>query len=342
MKALVFHEYGGIEKLKYEEFPEPVPEETEVVVRVKAASINHLDIWMRKGIRGPKIPIPHISGCDGAGEIVKIGKKVSGVSLNERVIISPGINCGECHYCRTGWDSLCPGYHIVGYQTQGTFAEYVRIPANNALPIPDNLSYEEAAAIPLVFLTAYHMLFTRAKVQVGEDVLVMAAGSGVGSSAIQLAKLAGARVIASAGSQEKLDLAKRLGADETINYQTEDLVQKVKNITGGKGVEVIIEHIGGENFKQGLYALSRNGRLVTCGATAQPVIDLDLRLLFVKHINLIGSYMGAKWELLEVIKLFQRKKVKAVIDKKFNLSQGSMAQQYIEERRNLGKVLLIP
>jgi NADPH:quinone reductase-like Zn-dependent oxidoreductase len=342
MKALVFREFGGTEKLKYEEVPDPTPQENEIIVRVKASSINHLDLWMRQGIRGPEIPMPHISGCDGSGEVVQLGKNVSGLALNEKVLIYPGISCGECRYCKTGWDSLCPAYHIVGYQIQGTFAEYVKIPAGCAIPIPEKLSFEEAASIPLVFLTAYHMLFTRAKIKIGEDVLVMAAGSGVGSSAIQLAKAAGTRVIASAGSQEKLELAKKLGADETINYQKDDLTQKIKNLTGGRGVDVIIEHVGGENFKKGLYALSRNGRIVTCGATAQPIIDLDLRLLFVRHVNLIGSYMGAKWELLEVIKLFQAGKLKAVVDKAFPLSQGGRAQQYVEARKNMGKILLIP
>lgn len=342
MKAVVFHQHGGMEVLRYEEFPDPAPGEGEVLVRVRAASINHLDLWTRMGIPGPAIPLPHISGCDGSGEIAELGKNVNGLTVGQKILIAPGINCGTCRYCRMGWDSLCPAYQIVGYQIQGTFAEYVRIPKENALPMPDGFSFEQAASIPLVFLTAYHMLFTRAQLKLGEDVLVMAAGSGVGSSAIQLAAAAGARVIAAAGSEPKLQLAQKLGAHDVVNYQSQDLSRRVKELTGGKGADVIIEHTGGENFKHCLNALSKNGRLVTCGSTSEPVIDLNLRLLFVKHVNIMGSYMGARWELLEVLKLFQRGRLRPVLDQSFSLKDTAKAQAYIEERRNIGKVVVVP
>ncbi len=342
MKAVIFHQHGTVDELHYQDLPDPTPGDHEVLVRVKAASINHLDLWVRMGIPGPPIPLPHISGCDGAGEIVKVGKAVTGIPLGQRVIISPGISCGTCRYCRTGWDSLCPAYQIIGYQLQGTFAEYVKIPKDNAIPMPDGLTFTHAAGIPLVFLTAYHMIFTRANLRIGEDVLVMAAGSGVGTAAIQLARIAGARVIAAASTEEKLHVAKQLGAHETINYSDHDLARHVKELTGGKGADVIIEHTGGENFKRCLNALAKNGRLVTCGSTSQPDLDLNLRLLFVKHVNILGSYMGAKWELLEVLKLFQQGKLKGVVHQVFPLKEARDAERFIEERKNIGKIVVVP
>lgn len=343
MKAIVFDRHGGPEVLEYRDVPIPFPKEGEVVVRVDAASINHLDIWVRMGLPGPSIPLPHISGCDGAGKIAEIGKNVTGLSKDQKVFIFPGLSCGKCKACRTGWDSLCPSYRIIGYQTQGTFAEYAAIPEENAVPIPENLTgNNDAAAVPLVFLTAYHMLFTRAKLKAGETVLVMAAASGVGSAAIQLAKAAGARVIAAAGSPAKLELAKRLGADLTIDYQREDLKEGVRSYTQGEGTDVVIEHTGGENFAKCIHALARNGRLVTCGSTSAPEISMNIRLMFVKHANIMGSYMGARWEFLEVLKLFERGLLKPVVDRTFPLKETREAQLYIESRKNLGKILLRP
>jgi NADPH:quinone reductase-like Zn-dependent oxidoreductase len=342
MKAVVFEKHGSPDVLEYKDVPEPKPGAHEVLVQVKAASINHLDIWVRKGIRGPAIPMPHISGCDGAGVVAEVGSEVSGLAVKQPVIIAPGISCGNCRYCTSGWDSLCPAYQIIGYQRQGTFAEYVVVPKENVVPLPEWLSYPEAASIPLVFLTAYHMLFTRGSLKMGEDVLVMAAGSGVGSSAIQLAKLAGARVIAAAGSPAKLDLARKLGADDAIDYRQEDLRDRIKDLTSGKGVDLVVEHTGGDYLKQCIHALSRNGRIITCGATAEPVVDIDLRLLFVKHVNLLGSYMGARWEFMEILKLFRAKKLKPVVDSVFSFKEAAKAQAYIEQRKNLGKVVLVP
>jgi len=342
VKAVVFEKHGGVDVLDYRDVPIPFPKEKEVVIRVEAASINHLDIWVRQGLPGPSIPLPHISGCDGIGEIVEIGKQVTALSKDQRVFIFPGLSCGQCESCRTGWDSLCPSYRIIGYQTQGTYAEYIAIPEENAIAVPESLSGKEIGSIPLVFLTAYHMLFTRAKTRVGETVLVMAAGSGVGSAAIQLAKAAGTRVIAAAGSPVKLELAKKLGADLTIDYVREDLKEGVRAFTDGNGADVIIEHTGGENFTKCLHALGRNGRLVTCGSTSAPEVSMNVRLLFVKHGNILGSYMGARWEFLEVLKLFSRGLLKPVVDRTFPLKEAREAQTYIESRKNVGKILLIP
>lgn len=342
MRAVVFEKHGGPDVLEVRDVPIPHQKENEVLVRVESASINHLDLWVRKGIPGPAIPLPHIGGCDGIGEIVEIGKNVIGRTKEERVFIFPGLNCGRCNDCQTGWDSLCPSYQIIGYQTQGTFAEYIAIPEENAVAVPKNLPGKEAGAIPLVFLTAYHMLFTRAKIRAGETVLVMAAASGVGSAAVQLAKAAGARVIAAAGSPAKLELAKRLGADLTIDYHQEDLKEAVKAYTDGDGADIIVEHTGGENFTKCLHALARNGRLVTCGSTSAPEVSLNVRLLFVKHGNILGSYMGARWEFLEVLKFFERGLVKPVVDRSFPLKETRNAQLYIESRQNLGKILLLP
>jgi NADPH:quinone reductase-like Zn-dependent oxidoreductase len=342
MKAIVLHEHGGIDKLKYEDYPEPEPGPGEVKVRVKACALNHLDLWVRQGLPTVAIPLPHIPGSDVSGVAAAVGTGVRHVAVGDEVVISPGVSCGHCEMCLSGQDNLCRYYAILGNTIDGGDAEYVKAPAVNILPKPKSLDFNEAAAVPLVFLTAYHMLVTRARLQPGEVVLVHAAGSGVGSAAVQVAKLWGARVIATAGTDAKLAKAKELGADDLINYSKQDFAEEVRRITGKKGVDVVVEHIGPETWEKSIIALARGGRLVTCGATTGPTARLDLRYLFSKHLAVLGSWMGTKAELIEVLKYFDSGRLHAVVDRVLPLKDAPLAHQLMMERAQFGKIVLNP
>ncbi len=333
MKATVFYEHGGVEKLVYTDIPAPKPGPGEALVRVKACALNHLDIWVRQGMPGVSIPLPHVLGCDTAGVVEETGQKV---------LIAPGISCGRCQACKDGWDSACDAYNIMGFQVDGGYAEFVKCPKENLIPISDRLSFEEWAAVPLVFLTAWHMLFTRAALKAGESVLIHAAGSGIGAAAIQLAKWKGATVFTTASSTEKLKLAKSLGADHVIDYHKEDFPKAVRKATGGKGVDVVFEHIGPETWEKSLASLAKRGRLVTCGATSGPEVKMDLRFVFVRQLAIMGCYMGGRNELKEVLKLVEAGKVKPVLDKTFALRDAAAAQQRMLDRQNFGKIVLTP
>ena len=291
-----FHEFGGLEKLRFEEAPEPHISPTEVLVRVRACALNHLDIWARGGTRSERIPLPHISGSDVSGEVTELGNLVSGHSKDEKVLIAPGINCGICDYCSNGWDSLCDSYKIIGYETQGGYAEYVAVPATNILPIPDKLTFEEASSVPLVFLTAWHMLVTRAHLAPGETALVWAAGSGIGSAAVQVAKLLGAKVIATIGSDMKREKAQKLGADFVLNHRAQDIPSEVKRITSGRRANVVFDHIGEATWEKSMKSMAPAGRLVNCGVTSGGKAEIDIRYVFVKQFSLMGSFMGGKTE----------------------------------------------
>ncbi|MBI5216905.1 MAG: zinc-binding dehydrogenase [Ignavibacteriae bacterium] len=341
MKAIRFHEYGNVDVLRYEDAPTPTISPTEVLINLKAAALNHLDLWVRSGARERNIPLPHIGGSDGAGIIAEVGTAVTNVKVGDRVVISPGLGCGNCAMCLDGKDNLCSSYHVLGTKEDGTYAEYVNVPANNVVTLPSSISFEGAAAASLVFLTAWHMLVTLAKVRLGETVLVHGAGSGVGSAAIQIAKLFGAHVITTAGTDEKLAKAKQLGADEFINYKEKDFVEELRRLTEKRGVDIVFEHIGGEVFEKSILIIKKGGRLVTCGATGEFVGKLDLRYLYSRHITLLGSFMGTKSELFEVMK-FLGTKLHPVIDSVFPLSEAKEAQQRMEERKNFGKIILFP
>jgi NADPH:quinone reductase-like Zn-dependent oxidoreductase len=340
MKAVRFHEYGGVDVLRYEEAPTPTIAPTEVLINLKAAALNHLDLWVRSGARERNIPLPHISGSDGAGIIAEVGTAVTNINVGDRVVISPGLGCGSCLMCLDGKDNLCSTYHVLGTKEDGTYAEFVKVPANNVVPLPSSISFEDAAAASLVFLTAWHMLVTLAKVRIAETVLVHGAGSGVGSAAIQIAKLFGAHVITTAGTEEKLTKAKELGADELINYKENDFVEEVRRLTEKRGVDVVFEHIGGDVFEKSILVIKKGGRLVTCGATGEFVGKLDLRYLYSRHITLLGSFMGTKSELFEVMKHLGTK-LYPVIDSVYPLSEAKEGQQRMEERKNFGKIVLL-
>lgn len=340
MKAVVFHEHGGPDRLRYEDVAPPRIKPQEVLVRVKACALNHLDLWVRQGIPAYHIVLPHISGCDVAGLIAEVGSDVAGLSVGERVFVSPGLSCWRCELCLSGRDNQCPCFKIVGAQVDGGYAELVKVPGVNAIPMPGALSFEEAAAFPLVSVTAWHMLFTLAGVKPGERVLVMGAGSGVGSIAVQMAKMAGARVITSVGSEEKRPKAEALGADDVINHAKEDVAKRVQALTDGRGVDVVIEHIGPAVWERCLASLARGGRLVTCGATTGAEVKLDLRFLFSRQLTLKGSYMGTRAELLQVAALIEQGKLRAVIDQVFPLQEARAAQERMLDRGGFGKIVL--
>jgi NADPH:quinone reductase-like Zn-dependent oxidoreductase len=339
MKAVVLTEYGGPEVLHVAEMPEPEIGANEVLVRVRACALNHLDLFLRRGLPTQPVQFPHILGSDIAGEAAKIGPSVTNVRVGDKVLLAPGIGCGQCEECVAGEDNFCKSYTLFGSGVQGGYAEFVKAPAINAIPIPGALSYEQAAAVPLVFLTAWHMLLTRARLRPAEEVLVIGASSGVGSAAIQIAKAVGARVIAASTSEAKLAKAKELGADEVVASRGE-FARDVKRLTGGRGVDVVFEHVGQATWEQSVYSLTRGGRLVTCGATTGFDGKLNIGYLFARHLSILGSFMGAKSELFSVLELFKRGLLKPVIDCVLPLERAAEAHQRLEKREQFGKVVL--
>jgi NADPH:quinone reductase-like Zn-dependent oxidoreductase len=342
MKAVVFHEHGAPEVLRYEDRPNPTIKAHEVLIEVRACALNHLDVWARGGLPGIEIGLPHILGNDIAGVVREVGEVVDWVRAGDEVLLQPGVSCGHCFECLSGRDNLCPAYDILGYRRDGGYAELVAAPAVNVIAKPKNLSFEEAAALPLVTLTAWHMLVTRAQLQPGEDVLIHAAGSGVGSIAIQIAKLRGARVIATAGSDEKLAKAQALGADEVVNYTRDDWAREIRRLTDKKGCEVVFEHTGAATWEGSINALAKNGRLVTCGATSGYDARTDLRQIFYRHLSLLGSFMGSKSELLAAMKFVERGTIRAVIDQVLPLTEARRAHELMQDRAQFGKLVLKP
>lgn len=341
MKAVVFKTHGGPEVLEYTDAPDPTIKANEVLVEVKACALNHLDIWARGGMPGIEIPLPHILGNDIAGVVREVGSLVPWVRAGDDVMLHPGVSCGHCTECLAGRDNLCRDYDILGYRRDGGYAELVAAPAVNIIPKPANLSWEEAAALPLVTVTVWHMLVTRANVQPGEDVLIHAAGSGVGSIGIQVAKLRGARVIATASSAEKLAKAAELGADEVVNYTNDDWPKEVKRLTNRRGVDVVFEHTGAATWVGSIASLKPNGRLVTCGATSGFAAQTDLRQVFYKHLTILGSFMGSKSELLAAMKFIEAGKIRAVVDRTLPLAEARRAHELMEERAQFGKLVLV-
>jgi NADPH:quinone reductase-like Zn-dependent oxidoreductase len=342
MKASLFRSHGGPDVFEYVDAPEPSIRPNEVLIEVKACALNHLDIFVRNGLPGIEIPLPHILGNDVSGVVREVGELVTWVKAGDEVMVQPGVSCGHCEACLSGRDNLCRDYDIIGYRRDGGYAELVAVPGVNVFSRPANLSWEEAAALPLVTLTAWHMLVTRANLQAGEDVLVHAAGSGVGSIAIQIAKLRGARVITTASSEEKLAKARELGANEAINYTREDWPKEIKRLTGRRGVDVVVEHTGSATWSGSISSLKNNGRLVTCGATSGYDAHTDLRQVFYRHLSIMGSFMGSKSELLEAMKFVRDGKIRAVVDKVFALSDAREAHTHLESREQFGKVVLRP
>jgi len=340
MKAVRFHRHGGPEVLQYEDAPDPVPNADEALVRVRACSLNHLDLWARNGLPNVEIPLPHISGSDVSGVVEQVPEEEKEFHKGDEIVMNPGVSCGRCEKCLLGLDDQCRYYTIIGYGTDGGYAELVKIPRTNLVRKPEGMSFEEAAAFPLVFLTAYHMLVTKARVLAGEKVLVLAAGSGVGSAAVQVAKAFGAEVIATAGGQDKLAKARALGADHVVDHHRQDVLEEVRKITGKKGVDVVVEHVGKATWEGSVKALAKGGRLVLCGATTGSEVTTDLRYLFNRELTIYGSFMSSRGELLSVTKLVDSRRVKPVVDSVFPLQKAAEAQKRMEGSEHFGKIVL--
>jgi NADPH:quinone reductase-like Zn-dependent oxidoreductase len=337
---MVLRTHGGPEVIVRETIDLPEPGPREVRVRVRAVALNHLDLWTRRGLPHIKHQYPHRLGADIAGEIDALGPGARGCKVGDRVLIAPGVSCGVCDRCLAGEDNLCRSYKILGESTQGGTSRHVNVPDANVLPYPGDLPFTHAAAIPLVFLTAWQMVAVRAKVVPGQTVLVQAAGSGVSSAAIQIAKLFGARVLATTSTPEKAERARVLGADHVIDYTREDFVAESKRLTDKRGVDVVIEHVGGDVFAKSVLAAAWGGRVVTCGATAGFKPDLDLRQIFFRQVQVLGSTMGSRGSLFRIIELVSHGKLAPVVDRVMPLWDVQEAHRVLEERRAFGKVVL--
>ncbi|XXF75889.1 zinc-binding dehydrogenase [Myxococcaceae bacterium GXIMD 01537] len=342
MKAVAFQQHGDERVLQLVEFPEPPVGARDVLVRVKAVALNHLDLWVREGWPGLKLELPHVLGSDIAGVVERVGAEVKDLEPGTEVLVNPGLSCGVCARCLSGEDSLCRHYRIIGEHSRGGYAEFVSVPRQNILPKPRGLTFAEAACLPLTYLTAWTMLVRRADLRPGETVLVHAAGSGVGSAAVQIAKLLGATVIATASTEEKLQKARELGADHLINYVEKDFLEEVKRLTQRRLVDVVFEHTGAATFEKSVACLPYGGRLVTCGATTGYEAKLDLRVLFYKRISLLGSTMGSKGDLFRILQLVEEGRLRPVLDRTLPLADAALAHKLLMDRAHFGNVVLIP
>ena len=340
MKAVGFREHGGLDKLQVLDVPKPEVGDRDVLIRVRACALNHLDLWVREGLPGLKLAMPHIPGADVAGEVAAVGTDVSYPEVGVRVAVNPGLFCGECEWCAQGEQPLCPEFKILGEHVAGGYAEYVKVPARNCVELPTDFDYVEAAAAPLVFETAWRMLITRARIRPGETVLVLGAGSGVSTAAIQIAKHAGCTVFATSRSAEKLRRAKEIGADVLINASEMEFDRAVWELTAKRGVDVVVDHIGPATFAKSLRCLARGGRLVFCGATSGPEVTFDLRRSFYRGHSILGSTMSSQKEFEDVMALVFRRKLKPVVDRAYPLESARDAQERLAKAEQFGKIVL--
>ncbi|WP_158055734.1 zinc-binding dehydrogenase [Halorussus halophilus] len=342
MKAVQFSEHGDRDVIEYGEFPDPTPDRDEVLVDIKAGALNHLDVWTRKGLPGLDLDMPHVPGSDGAGVVLEVGEDVTRFEAGDRVAVSAGVSCGKCEFCRHGEHSLCKGYHIIGEHVRGVHSEMAAVPEANLVPVPEGVSWETAAAAPLVFQTAWRMLVVRADVQPGEKVLVLGASGGVGHAAVQIADYIGAEVYATGSSQEKLDHAKEMGAEYAINYAEEDFADKISELTGKRGVDVVVDHIGKETYPDSLKSLAKGGRLVTCGATTGPNPGAGLNRIFWNQLSILGSTMASHGEADDVLELVWKGEFEPAIREVLPMSEADRAHEMLEEREGFGKVVVVP
>jgi NADPH:quinone reductase-like Zn-dependent oxidoreductase len=340
MKAVLFHNHGGPEVLQYTEFPTPQPKSGEVLIRLRAAALNRMDIFVRNGWAGLKLELPHINGADGAGEVAELGEGVRDFHVGERVVINANLGCGECDFCQKGEDNKCRNWHLLGETIRGTYAEYVCVPARQLYKLPDTFDFHKAAAAALVYQTAWHSLVTRGKVQAGETVAIVGAGGGVNSASIQIAKFLGARVIVIGSSSKKLEQAEALGADILIDRSLEeDWSKAVFRATEKRGVDVIVDNVG-TTFPLSLRALGKGGRLLTVGNSATPKFEIDNRYIFAKHLSILGSTMSTRAEFADVMSLIVSGKLTPILDRTFSLRDAASAQERLEHGENFGKITL--
>jgi NADPH:quinone reductase-like Zn-dependent oxidoreductase len=342
MKAALFREFGGPDRVHLEEVPTPTPAAGEALVRVRACALNHLDLWVLGGLPALKTPLPFWTGCDIAGEVAAVGSGVSDVGAGARVAVNPSLWCGTCEWCIQGEDSMCVRYRILGEHTVGGLAEFVSVPAGNLLPLPAHVSFEEAAAFILVNLTAWRMLVTQAALRPAETLLILGVGGGVSSAAVQIGKLCGARVFVTSSSDEKLRRARELGADDGVNYATTDWTKAVREWTGKRGVDVVLDNVGAATWTGSLRSLASGGRLVTCGATTGPIGETDIRLVFWKQLRIIGSTMSNRTEFLDVMGQLFASRLRAVVDRTFPLAETAAALTMLQKGQQFGKIVVIP
>jgi NADPH:quinone reductase-like Zn-dependent oxidoreductase len=340
MKAVRIHKFGGPEVLTYEDVPDPQLRKDQVLVRVRACALNHLDLWVRKGLPGVKLP--HILGSDVAGEIAEVGEYVTELKPRQRVLLSPMHYCGHCEKCVAGLQNQCREFTVLGNAVDGGDCELIAATAPNVIPIPESLDFNHAACVPLVFVTAWHMLVGRAGIRPGQTVLVLGGSSGVGTAAIQIAKLFHCCVITTAGDESKMAKGRELGADFAINHYKQKISDEVRRITNKEGVDVVIEHVGAATWDESLKSLKSSGTLVTCGATTGPNVGIDLLHLFARQLSLLGSYMGTMGELHEVLKHVFAGRLKPVLDRTFPLGEIRAAHEYLEKSQMFGKVVVNP
>ncbi len=340
MRAALFRRHGGPEVMEVAEVPEPQAGPGEVQLQVKAAALNHIDLWMRRGLPSMNIALPHIPGGDVCGVVSALGAGVTGVKEGDRVMVNPGLTCGRCRECLGGRDNLCPSFRMLGEHTPGGLAEKVVIPAANLVPAPANLDDASLAAVPITFITVWHMLVDNARVKPGETVLVLGAGSGVGVAAIQIAKLFGAHVIAAASTAGKLAQARALGADETIDYAAEELVGAMKRLTNRRGADIVVEHTGAATFPKSVVVCAKGGRIVTCGATDGYGATLDLRHVFWRHLSIMGPTLAPKSCLFAIAELLAAGRLRAVVDRVLPIDQIKDAHRVLEARQAFGKIVM--
>jgi NADPH:quinone reductase-like Zn-dependent oxidoreductase len=340
MKAAFFREHGGADRVEFGDLAEPAAGPGQVRVRIKAAALNHLDIFVRNGIPGIRVAFPHVMGSDGAGVIESTGPGVDRVGPGDEVVLNPGISCGECEFCRSGEHSLCVTFQLLGEHVPGTFADFVVAPAANVYPKPASLSWEESAAFPLTFLTAWRMLVTKARVKPGESLLVVGIGGGVAVAALQIAKLLGLTVFVTSGTPEKLERALLLGAKAGIDHGKTDFSREIRALTGNRGVDVVLDSVGKATWRQSIASAARGGRLLTCGATTGPDPQTDLGRIFWNQLTVYGSTMGTHAEFAAMLELFRDGKVRPVVDAVYPLSEAGEALRRLEEKRQFGKIVL--
>lgn len=341
MRAVLLDAHGGVENLRLtENLPIPEPGPGQVRVRVRAAALNRVDVWVRNGWPGIRVPLPHILGADAAGEVDLPGAGVTAFKPGDRVVVNPGVGCGQCDLCLSGQDNLCPQFVILGEDVTGTYAEYIVVPARNLLHLPDHVGYNEAAAASLVYLTAWHSLITRGGLRAGESVLIVGAGGGVNSASIQIAKLAGAKVYVVGSSAAKLEQARQLGADEVIDRSAEDWSRAIFQRTNKRGVDVVVDNVGKETLFGSIRAVRRGGRILIVGNTSGPQAEVDLRFVFRKHISIIGSTMAPHGDFVRVMELVFAGVLRPVVGAVFPLAQAADAHRAMESGDVFGKIVL--
>lgn len=342
MKAVQFSDHGGRDVIEYGDAPDPDPGPEEVLVEIKAGALNHLDVWTRKGLPGVDLEMPHVPGSDAAGEVVSVGDRVDRFEPGDRVALLAGVSCGECEFCRHGEQSLCESYHIIGEHVPGAHAERAAIPAENLVAVPEGVDWETAAAAPLVFGTAWRMLMTRGDVSPGESVLVLGASGGVGHAAVQIADFAGAEVFATGSSEAKLEAAREYGADHAIDYTATDFDERIYELTDGRGVDVVVDHVGAETYGDSLRSLAKGGRLLVPGATTGPNPDARLNRIFWDQLSVVGSTMFTPGEADDVLELVWDGTFEPAIREVLPMSETARGHELLEERSGFGKVVVVP